>query len=107
MQKIKGLPHLSTAKIFKKNTKHKIKIEIEAYWPTPNWEHVSTHIDVNEANKNITITYLGQKKEGMSVMMIKEFTFELNLSFPNFGKWVILIKGRSKDITKSFEVCNS
>ena len=102
MQKRKSPPHLLQAEIFKSNDKYKVCIN--AYWPTPNWQHASTHIDVDKINKNIIINYIGLEKRGISVMMIKEFTFELDLQFPSFGNWTILIKGKSGNITKLFKV---
>lgn len=72
-------------------------ISLDGEWPTPSWTHENTSIDLNNDENIATISYLGTRRPGVAMQVIKSFTVDFDLKLPTKAKWKIIVKGRSED----------
>ena len=67
---------------------------VHAEWPNPSWKHVDTQTFMNEEEREFKINYMGQRGKGLAIMMIKPFTFTVDVVFPSAGEWKVLVETR-------------
>ncbi len=77
--------------------KETFHITLNAYWPTPSWEHEKTEINISEKDKTVTIKYLGERRPGVALTVVKSFTVDFEVKFPSTGVWTIIIVGKNED----------
>ena len=72
-------------------------ISLKADWPTPSWEHMETIINIDNDKKEVIISYLGLRRPGVALQVIKSFAVDLEVTIKEKGEWVIIIKSRSEN----------
>ncbi len=96
---IRNISHVGTIK-----SKVPFKIAMKADWPTPSWEHMDTSINIDKDKKEVYISYLGLRRAGVALQMIKSFDVEFEIILKEKGLWNLVIKGRNENWESSIMV---
>ena len=89
---IRDISHVGTIK-----SKVPFIVSLKADWPTPSWELMETIINIDSENKEVNISYLGLRRPGVALQVIKSFKVELEVTIKEKGEWLLIIKSRSEN----------
>ncbi|OLS24967.1 MAG: hypothetical protein HeimC2_20220 [Candidatus Heimdallarchaeota archaeon LC_2] len=89
---IRNISHVGTIK-----AKVPFIISLKADWPTPSWEHMDTIVSIDNEKKEVNVSYLGLRRPGVALQVIKSFNVDLEVTLKEKGEWAIIIKSRSEN----------
>jgi hypothetical protein len=84
------------------NNQKEAILVIRGNWPTPNWEHVDTEIEIEE--NHMEVSYLGKSRGGIAMQVLKPFEDRIELVFPHSGQWTVSVRGRAHELIEKLLV---